>query len=93
MLKREGAWFGERKWDEKTAPESGENKENSLETNKQQAETLRGGIHSVDAFSSKVVMVDPTKGLREFEFDSVLPDKSSQGTVYESSARRLVSSK
>ncbi|GMH63872.1 hypothetical protein TrST_g9268 [Triparma strigata] len=91
VLKREGAWFGERKWDEKTAPESGENKENSLENNKQQAETLRGGIHSVDAFSSKVVMVDPTKGLREFEFDSVLPDKSSQGTVYESSARRLVS--
>ena len=39
------------------------------------SETLVGGVHNVDTMSSRVVMVDPTKGLREFEFDAVLPER------------------
>mmetsp|Transcript_20309 Transcript_20309/g.42340 ORF Transcript_20309/g.42340 Transcript_20309/m.42340 type:complete len:753 (+) Transcript_20309:60-2318(+) len=92
VLKREGAWFGS-KWAAIEAQSKedgqGENKENA--PNQQPPpENLVGGVHTVDAMSSRVVVVDPTKGLREFEFDAVLPEKSSQNSVYETSARPLI---
>jgi len=51
---------------------------------------LSTGVHKIDNMNSRIVMVDPTKGLREFEFDSVVPPTSSQKSVYDSSAKPLV---
>eukprot|EP01035_Chromulina_nebulosa_P005843 gene5843-7915_t len=48
------------------------------------------GTAAIDAMNGRVVMVAPDVGLREFTFDGVLSERSSQRTVYDSSSRRLV---
>ncbi|GAB5361573.1 hypothetical protein AAMO2058_000724500 [Amorphochlora amoebiformis] len=48
------------------------------------------GIVSIDEKTSKVVMLAKGVGLRGFDFDTVLDDKSSQSGVYENSASELV---
>mmetsp|Transcript_24792 Transcript_24792/g.38334 ORF Transcript_24792/g.38334 Transcript_24792/m.38334 type:complete len:111 (+) Transcript_24792:1897-2229(+) len=44
----------------------------------------------VDTEAHRVVVVDPMKGIREFDFDNVFDDSATQEQVYESSTRRLV---
>ena len=47
-------------------------------------------VQSVDTGTGRVVMIAPDVGLREFNFDSVLNDRSNQNHVYETVCRRLV---
>lgn len=51
--------------------------------------SLRGGIHFVDKNDGRVVFVDPTKGLRDFVFDSV-NDGTSQTDLYDVTVLPLV---
>ena len=98
VLKQEGSWFGA-EWDKIDAenPEasSGDNKENSPSSPRRRAADashVNVGIQSIDPMNGRVVMVEGgSRGLREFEFDSVLAEHSSQSLVYESAARKLVS--
>ena len=47
-------------------------------------------IQTIDTLSNRVVTIAPEVGLREFYFNSVLNVKSTQQTVYNHTARRLV---
>jgi hypothetical protein len=90
VLKHEGAWFGD-KWQSIESSEEGTNKENNGVPHAAPAqEHLVSGVHEIDPMNDRVVMVDPTKGLREFEFDAVVSPTVSQSTVYDSSARPLI---
>lgn len=62
-----------------------EKKEESVEV-----PTLRGGVHSIDTRNNSAILVDPTKGLRRFEFDNVVDEYSSQESVYKGTAMRLI---
>lgn len=48
------------------------------------------GVQNIDAMMSRVVMVAPDVGLREFAYDGVLPTNASQRSLYDTTARRLV---
>lgn len=48
------------------------------------------GVREIDCQNSNVVLVDPTKGLRNFQFDCVLPVDCSQNEVYAKCAKYLV---
>lgn len=48
------------------------------------------GVQNIDAMMSRVVMVAPDVGLREFAYDGVLPTSASQRSLYDTTARRLV---
>lgn len=91
ILKEEGEWFKD-KW---SAFEK-ENMVNGNITHKEDVKKdqnhleLLSGINSIDCINHNVVIVDPTKGLRNFQFDRVLPEDCEQGTVYENSAKPLV---
>ena len=95
ILKEEGEWFKD-KW-------SALEKENAIDINvldeyhvaKKDTEdkshrALSCGIQSIDCSTNNVVIVDSTKGLRNFNFDRVLSDNCKQGTVYETSAQAPV---
>jgi len=51
--------------------------------------SLRGGVHFMDKDNGRVVIVDPTKGLREFAFNAV-DDGASQSEFYDTTALPLV---
>jgi len=51
---------------------------------------LQASLIAINDEASKVVMVAPRIGLREFNFDVVLPGTSDQASVYDSMARPLV---
>jgi len=96
VLVEQGDWFGY-KWSETNRKRtidgsSGYEKENIDERHKKDEglHCLREGIHTVDTEAHRVVVVDPMKGIREFDFDNVFDDFASQDQVYESSTRRLV---
>jgi len=91
VLKSEGAWFGD-KWSAIESQDDGTNKENNNNTGAKtpNQEHLVSGVHEIDPMNNRVVMVDPTKGLREFTFDTVVSPKVSQSTVYDESARPLI---
>ena len=64
--------------------------ERPLEIIKKNAEKCIARVQSVDPGSARVVVVAPDVGLREFSFDGVLPLKSTQTQVYNTTCRRLV---
>ena len=91
ILKQEGEWFKD-KW---SALEKGNidlNDINSLQEDesKKDKPTLSCGIQSIDNIDNSVVVVDPTKGLRIFQYDQVFLDDCKQDEVYKSSAQPLV---
>jgi len=62
--------------------------EDSLD-NTTSAPSLRGGIHFFDKEDGRIIVVDPTKGLREFAFNAV-DDGASQSDFYDTTALPLV---
>ena len=91
ILKKEGQWFHD-KW--LTVEKENINNANIEELNdkietKKYAE-LSCGIRSIDCKKNNVVIVDATRGLRNFEFDKVLHDGCKQSVVYGISAQPLV---
>ncbi len=71
-----------------------ENKENSEDPSeldcKEAHQSLSCGVNSIDCENNSIVIVDPTKGLRTFNFDQVHPDTSTQASVYLKSASPLI---
>lgn len=51
---------------------------------------VAASVHSVDPGMGQVVMLVPKIGMRAFNFDFVLPGRSSQSNVYETVARKMV---
>ncbi len=86
VLKEQGAWFKE-KW-EKLEQSASADEITSIQGNT--SDVLTSGIKLVDSRNSRVVVVDATKGLREFAFDSVFDDTAPQADVYEKTTRCLV---
>ena len=85
VLKEQGGWFKER-WDE--IEKSPVAEDASSQYAKRQE--LTSGIKMIDSQHARVVVVDSTKGLREFSFDGVMTENSPQKQVYDKSARGLV---
>ncbi len=52
--------------------------------------TLRGGVHLIDPKDNFAVLIDPTKGLRKFDFDNVFHEDCSQFSVYEKTTMPLI---
>lgn len=86
VLKEQGGWFQDRTWDE--IERVSERKDVSKDINP--TNLLTSGIKHIDTDNSRVVVVDLTQGLREFEFDAVMNDSTSQQDVYHTSTERLV---
>jgi hypothetical protein len=87
VLKEQGGWFKE-KWDEIEHASSTE--EQSIGTNQHPTGSLQSGIKMIDSTNSRIVVVDNTKGIREFEFDGVFKDDVSQREVYNFSTHELI---
>ena len=86
VLKEQGGWFKD-KWDE---IEQNSANDAQLAKDVQPSDFLTSGIKHIDVDNSRVVVVDSTKGLREFEFDGVMNDNASQKNVYATSTQGLV---
>lgn len=88
ILKKEGAWFKD-KWAAMEASKDNEEKKsedaNGIEP-KESQESLFCGVNTIDSENNSVVIVDPTKGLRNFIFDEVHSDHSTQESIYLKSA-------
>lgn len=52
--------------------------------------SLRGGVHLIDEKSNFAILVDPTKGLRKFDFDNVFHQYVSQESVYTATSMPLI---
>mmetsp|Transcript_34120 Transcript_34120/g.102048 ORF Transcript_34120/g.102048 Transcript_34120/m.102048 type:complete len:813 (-) Transcript_34120:2163-4601(-) len=101
ILKEQGGWFKD-KWNSLDTDQSlpGSTDTNSAETkqdrqfqDEEESNTpasLHCGIHEINPGAKRVVIVDRTKGLREFDFDYVFDGNCGQQPVYECSAARLV---
>eukprot|EP00980_Cylindrotheca_fusiformis_P028637 scaffold22620_cov131-Cylindrotheca_fusiformis.AAC.32 len=95
VLKMQGGWFAE-KWKEErkatvlAAGNKPEKRPEADDNDEAPPPSLSGGVHAIDPIKSRLFVVDPTKGLREFSFDCVLPSPSSQDETYEKCARQLV---
>jgi hypothetical protein len=91
ILQVQGGWFGE-KWKQERAANEKPGTEETSEAEKDEVPlpSLSGGVHLIDSNNDRLFVVDPTKGLREFSFDRVLPGLSSQDDTYEQCARTLV---
>lgn len=102
VLKEEGSWFGKR-WadinlDEKHEDTDKMDKENMAGNitnaksfkHTQKSAPLIADIQSVDPGTGRVVIVAPDVGMREFNFDGVLPANATQTQVYNRIASGLV---
>mmetsp|Transcript_9644 Transcript_9644/g.13990 ORF Transcript_9644/g.13990 Transcript_9644/m.13990 type:complete len:613 (+) Transcript_9644:252-2090(+) len=86
ILSDQGDWFRD-KW----AGMGEEKKDDSPEKSKNASPPgISGGVHFIDTESNCVILVDPTKGLREFQFDHVMDGSKSQEYTYDSSTMPLV---
>lgn len=86
VLKDQGGWFKER-WHE---IEKGPEPDDDESSQPPDQSELTSGIKMIDSRNARVVVVDSTKGLREFQFDGVIENDTSQVDVYNLSARGLV---
>ena len=87
VLKEQGGWFKE-KWD--GIEDSSQSDDIAQNSQDNASDLLTSGIKMIDSKNSRVVVVDPTTGLREFEFDCVIEEQTPQEDVYEESTRGLV---
>lgn len=90
ILQIQGGWFGEAWKQERAANQPGTEETPEAENDGVPLPSLSGGVHLIDSNNNRLFVVDPTKGLREFSFDRVLPGLSSQDDTYEQCARTLV---
>lgn len=89
VLREQGDWFGEND-DETLVDDNNRNYIRKSLRLKNQPPAL-SGVTYIDCKNNSAVVVDRMKGLREFSFDKVLPEQSSQKYVYETTAMPLVS--
>jgi kinesin family protein 5 len=104
VLASEGGWFST-KWNNIEQSQVGKGIfNNDLENNfigkqnvpkikkniDKNANKIIAGVQSINPGTASVVMITPDVGLREFNFEGVLNQKTSQSKLYEESARRLI---
>ena len=89
VLREQGDWFGENNGEALKDDNNGSDMKKALHS-KNQPPAL-SGVTYIDCKNNSAVVVDRMKGLREFTFDKVLPEQSSQSYVYETTAMPLVS--
>lgn len=93
VLVQQGGWFGN---DNEIQPDSKESDTRDDDSNSNAGKgiskppSLRGGVHLIDSKQNFAVLVDPTKGLRKFDFDNVFHDLSSQASVYSATTKPLI---
>uniref|UniRef100_A0A7S2WFN9 Kinesin motor domain-containing protein n=1 Tax=Rhizochromulina marina TaxID=1034831 RepID=A0A7S2WFN9_9STRA len=90
-LCEEGGWFSEA-WKK---PVAGGAEDKTEEDGEEEKGSTAAGmasahIHRLDPGTGKVFAMAPGVGLREFNFDHVIADNGSQSSVFESSARALL---
>ena len=85
VLKDQGGWFKKR-WDEIEILQD-DNVDTPCDVKQPE---ITSGIKKIDVKSARVVAVDPTKGLQEFQFDGVLSDNVPQKETYNLATRGLV---
>lgn len=99
ILMNQGGWFGDKvKVKQQTYSNEETQKDESREeddtTNNEprhsQAMSMTTGVHLIDCQNNYAVLVDRTKGLRRFDFDSVFSDAVSQKEVYTSTTQPLI---
>ena len=96
ILKEQGEWF-KSKNDCMDTTKTVSNEETlnveekkSNENDFQNQRVLSCGINEVDYKNSNIAVVDPIKGLRNFEFDHVFPESSDQACIYDKTTINLV---
>mmetsp|Transcript_12698 Transcript_12698/g.17497 ORF Transcript_12698/g.17497 Transcript_12698/m.17497 type:complete len:616 (-) Transcript_12698:187-2034(-) len=91
ILGNQGGWFRE-KWAEieEEKKDQDESPLDSPEKSKNSSPGISGGVHFIDTENNCVILVDPTKGLREFQFDNIMDGSKSQEYAYDSSTMPLV---
>jgi len=89
ILQMQGGWFTSQ-WEEEKSRDTEKGDKEAVPQKDAGLPSLTGGVHSIDNENNRLFVVDPTKGLREFSFDRVLPDLASQDTTYDTCARPLV---
>ena len=86
ILKKEGGRFKDKFTEEKKEDSEDPSKLDCKEAH----QSLSCGVNSIDCENNSIVIVDPTKGLRTFNFDQVHPDTSTQASIYLKSASPLI---
>ena len=94
VLVQNGEWFNSKwaKTNKKRAIDgrNGYEMENECASSVPQASYhLNQGLHSVDTRTNTILAIDSTKGIREYNFDSVFDGTSSQTLIFDKAAKRL----
>ena len=94
VLVQNGEWFNSKwaKTNKKRAIDgrNGYEMENGCASNVPQTSYhLNQGLHSVDTRTNTILAIDSTKGIREYNFDSVFDGTSSQTLIFDKAAKRL----
>lgn len=91
VLQMQGGWFTAH-WQQQRKSNGGDAEDSDVLIENKEAgfPSFTGGVHSIDHEGNRVFVVDPTKGLRQFSLDRVLPDLVSQSKTYDICARPLV---
>lgn len=87
VLAAEGGWF-QTKWHNEVKVEGITDKTPNFR--KTATEKIVASIQSMDVLTSRVVLIAPDVGLREFTFNGLLTNTSKQIKAYETVARKLV---
>jgi len=90
VLQMQGGWFTAQWQQQKSYDVEAGDKDVTPQNTEAGLPSFTGGVHSIDHEGNRVFVVDPTKGLRQFSFDRVLPDLVSQDRTYDICARPLV---
>lgn len=89
VLKDQGGWFGEEMQDRFPADDDRDQGE-MVERASPSSLFLSGGVQLIDDENDSIILVDRIKGVRGFQFDNVIKESASQGSVYERSTIQLV---
>jgi len=91
VLMQEGAWFG-KKWDEENVTkEGGEGICGDSPVKRSPSESLTACVQSLDSENGRCVLVGKDVGLREFQFNGILPPTGcTQENVYNDVCGKLV---
>jgi kinesin family protein 5 len=95
ILKERGEWFKD-KWSSLAQDGNVSNDDASRscdkegESEEKEESILSCGITSIDPDENNILVVDQTKGLRNFEFDQIFPDSTEQQNVYEKTVHPII---
>jgi hypothetical protein len=94
-LFQQGGWFGNEMRDRHLNDDEDDTRDEGDSKNEKDNEvmkppSIRGGVHLIDPIGNFAVLVDPTKGLRKFDFDNVFQESCTQEAVYNATTMPLI---